>query len=159
MKSIRIASTTAVLVLLLTALIAGCGDDYTDFTHNAPYGSFIVFDPISITFTDVPPVPGEVIKAPVAIVVTDQFNRPMNGINLVIDGFWAFPNGLAAYYFSDETHPQLPAGFTGTTNAAGVYKFTINIPSSQGTGTVSFTDTIHASSGAISGKMDLKMND
>jgi hypothetical protein len=157
MKNIKIAITTTVIALILLVLVIGCGDG-TNYTHNAPDGAIITFSPTTLTFQDIPAVPGESVTAPITIRVRDGFNNPLNGIKVIIDGSWAYPNGLYAYYFIDGSNNVQSSGFTGVTDAAGVYNFTLSIPSTWGTGTVAFVDTIQARSGSVFGSLEIKFN-
>jgi hypothetical protein len=155
MKTIKVASTAAVLVLLLAVLIIGCGSDYTDFEHNAPDGSTITFNPDSITLSAV----GDSWRS-ISIRVADSDDRPLNGIKVVISGGFADPYTPTHYYFFDasKTTPYTGLGFTGVTDAAGVYNFSILIPASNTTGTNIFTDSVEARSGAVFGSMDITKN-
>jgi hypothetical protein len=88
----------------------------------------------------------------------------MNGIKLVITGGFASPFIPSLYEFWDSSGSvKYESGFTGVTDAAGVYNFTIHIPytavSSTGVPFVnSFLDHIEARSGSVFNTMEVKYN-
>lgn len=159
MKTTKVASTAAVLVLLLAALIIGCGSDYTDFEHNAPDGAVIVVSPDTV---DISAGDGVVVQ-PFSVVVRDSSDQPLNGIKVIITGGFAYPFVPSLYSFFDKNGNQKASGFTGVTDAAGVYNFTISIPvtaiSSTGSPFFnSFTDEIEVRSGTAFGTAEVKFN-
>lgn len=150
MKANKKTTITAILALIMLTMVIGCGDDYTDFTHNAPADAKISFLQGDITFSNMPSTPGLITPVHLIVRVTDANDVPMNGIKLIIYGSLAYPWGDPdiLYYFSDSTHGKLASGFTGVTGEGGAYNFTVNIPSTRGTNTNSFFDDIYATSGA-----------
>ncbi|MHB8845898.1 MAG: hypothetical protein ACYC7L_14265 [Nitrospirota bacterium] len=152
MKANKKKIITAILVLSVLVLVVGCGDDYSDFTHNAPDGSTITFDPSSITIS----ATGDTWH-PISVTVRDAKDLPMNGMTVVISGAFAYPYAPTHYYFYDSTQTtQYVSGFTGVTDSAGVYKFSILILASDSTGTNNvFTEKIEARSGTAFGSMDV----
>lgn len=160
MKAVKITTSATVIFLLCAALIIGCGDDYADFTHNAPDGSTIDFAPSAV---DIVAGDGTVVQ-PLTITVRDSSGEPLNGIKVAITGGFAYPFVPSLYYFYESDNTTLRAsGFTGVTNASGAYNFSIHIPVTATTATGvtfpnSFIENIEARSGTAFGSVEVSYN-
>lgn len=131
-------------IVLCMFTLMGCGKDST---LTAPSGSAIAISPTSITASIAADT-----KWDISVTVTDADGAPMNGAKVYITGAFAVPRTLPRYQFYSSIGGvnAVNSGFSGTTDANGVYSFSITVYTGA-----AFTDSINVSSGSVSASMDL----
>jgi hypothetical protein len=131
-------------IVLCVLTLMGCGKDST---LTAPSGSTIAISPTTITATIAADS-----KWDISVSVTDADGKPVNGAKVYITGAFAVPRTLPRYQFYSRIGGVNPvnSGFRGTTDANGVYSFSIKVYTGA-----AFTDSINISSGSVSESMTL----
>ena len=133
-----------IMLFMLIVMFMGCGKDST---LTAPSGSAIAISPTSISASIAANTTWNI-----SVTVTDADGKPINGAKVYITGPFAVPRTTPRYQFysSIEGVTAVDSGFSGTTDAYGVYSFSIIVYTGA-----TFTDSINVSSGSVSASMDL----
>lgn len=141
-----------ILVIASLTLLSGCGEDTT-----IPSNGTLTFQPSDSKFSFSSPAPN-CFEATVVALFND--GTPMQSAEIVFTGSWVCPKPFCVYEFHEGGCATLSAanyrddGFTGVTDIHGTYRFSYLVSG----GTYTFKDSIHAQSGAVSGKMDIEKN-
>ena len=130
-------------IVLCMLTLMGCGKDST---LTAPSGSIIAISPTTITYSIVGNTPYDI-----SVTVTDADGKPINGAKVYITGPFAAPRTPTHYQFYSSIGGvnAVSSGFYGTTDAYGVYSFSIIVTPGA------FTDSIIVSSGSVSSSLVL----
>ena len=133
-----------IMLFMLIVMFMGCGKDST---LTAPSGSAIAISPTSISASIAANTTWNI-----SVTVTDADGKPINGAKVYITGPFAVPRTTPRYQFYSSIGgvTAVDSGFTGTTDAYGVYSFSIIVYTGA-----AFTDSINVSSGSVSASMDL----
>jgi len=133
-----------IMLFMLIVMFMGCGKDST---LTAPSGSAIAISPTSISASIAANTTWNI-----SVTVTDADGKPINGAKVYITGPFAVPRTTPRYQFYSSIGgvTAVDSGFTGTTDAYGVYSFSIIVYTGA-----AFTDSINVLSGSVSASMDL----
>ena len=133
-----------IMLFMLIVMFMGCGKDST---LTAPSGSAIAISPTSISASIAANTTWNI-----SVTVTDADGKPINGAEVYITGPFAVPRTTPRYQFYSSIGgvTAVDSGFTGTTDAYGVYSFSIIVYTGA-----AFTDSINVLSGSVSASMDL----
>ena len=133
-----------IMLFMLIVMFMGCGKDST---LTAPSGSAIAISPTSISASIAANTTWNI-----SVTVTDADGKPINGAKVYITGPFAVPRTTPRYQFYSSIGgvTAVDSGFSGTTDAYGVYSFSIIVYTGA-----AFTDSINVSSGSVSASMAL----
>ena len=133
-----------IMLFMLIVMFMGCGKDST---LTAPSGSAIAISPTSISASIAANTTWNI-----SVTVTDADGKPINGAKVYITGPFAVPRTTPRYQFYSSIGgvTAVDSGFTGTTDAYGVYSFSIIVYTGA-----AFTDSINVLSGSVSASMAL----